>query len=181
MAATITGEAGGQVLAKRVPDSGIYSGLPDELSFTMKAIFRESGTTVDKVDSRYIKRITFTASTAVTVDLTAAVGDDGVTTNFAEVCVVAIRVRSTTAAASLTVDNAGATNPFTGFLNSAGTLKIFPSTVDADGSSIKNSGFIILAAPNDPAGAVSGSAKNVRLLPSAHAFDADVIILGRSA
>lgn len=182
MAAAVTGEAGGTIRAARTPDSGIYSGLTDELTQTFRAIFRESGTTADKVNLRYVKQHTFTASTAQTIDLTAAVGDDGATSNFVEVCVLAIRVRSTTAAASLKIDNAGATNPFVGFVNAAGTLTIYPSSVAADGSSINNSGFTVLAAPNDPAAPVTAStAMNLRLLPSAHAFTADVIILGRSA
>jgi hypothetical protein len=182
MAAAITGNVTATVGSKRVPDSGFYADKADDAQLLLNAIFRESGTTADKCDLRYVKRLTFASTTAQTIDLTAAVGDDGVTNNFVEVVVMAIRVRSTTAAASLTIDNAGATNPFVGFVNSAGTLKVYPSTVDSDASSIKNSGFLVLVAPGDPAAAVNAStAKNVRLLPSAHAFDADIVILGRSA
>jgi hypothetical protein len=182
MAAAITGSINATVTAKRVPDTGFYADKPEEAQAIFNAIFRESGVSADKCDLRYLKRFTFASATAQTIDLTAAVGDDGITNSFVEVVAIAIRNRSTTAAASLTIDNAGATNPFVGFLNSAGTYKVYPSTVDSDGTSIKNSGFHIDSAPNDPAAPVNSStAKNVRLLPSAHVFDADVVILGRSS
>lgn len=179
MAAAITGEAGGLVRAARVPDTGIYNGKTDEWSDTLKAIFRVSGVAADQVDLRYVKRHTFVASVAQTINLGAAVGDDGITSTFSRVRAIAIRIRGGNDASSLTIDNAGATTPFTGFLNAAGTLKVLPSTVNSDGS-INNSGFVILTAPSTT-GAAVGSGVNLRLLPSAHAFDADVMILGCSS
>lgn len=181
MAATVTAGISASLSVKRRPDTGFYAGRDDEATLLLNAVLRESGTTADKCDLRYVKRLTFTASTAQTIDLTAATGDDGVTNAFAEVVALAIRVRSTTAAASLTIDNAGGTNAFTGFLNSAGTETVYPSTLDADGVSLRNSGFTLKLAPNDPAAPVDATHKNLRLLPSAHGFSVDVVILGRSA
>ncbi len=181
MAATISGEAGGLVRALRVPDTGIYAGKNDELQAVIKSVYG-SGTTADKIDLRYAKRHTFAASTPQTIDLAAAVGDDGVTCNFAEVCAVVIRLRGTNAAMRLTLDQANqATNPWAGIITAASTLTIWPSTLDSDGVSLKNSGAFMWFSPVDPAAAVGPTSKILRLLPSAHAFDADVFILGRSA
>ncbi len=181
MAATVTAGVSASINAKRRPDSGFYEGKDDDASLILSATLRESGTTADKCDLRYVKRLTFTAGIAQTIDLASATGDDGVVNAFAKVVAMAIRVRSTTPMARLTIDNAGATNPFIGFLNSAGTLYVYPSTLDADGASLKNNGFLLLVAPNDPAAPVDATHKNLRLLPSSHNFTADVVILGRSA
>jgi len=179
MAASVTGQAGGLVQAVRTPDTGIYAGKNDEWSDTLKAVFAASGVAADQVDLRYIKRLTFVASTQQTINLSSAVGDDGITSAFARVRALAIRVRGSNDASKLTVDNAGATNPFIGFLNAAGQNYVYPSTVDSS-SNLKNSGFTIFTAPNTT-GAVVGSGVNIRLLPSAHAFDVDVVVLGCSA
>lgn len=179
MAAAVTGQAGGLVQGVRTPDTGIYAGKNDDWNDTFKVVFAASGVAADQVDLRYIKRLSFTASTQQTINLSAAVGDDGITVNFARVRVLAIRIRGSNDASTLKIDNAGATNPFTGFLNSAGQNTVYPSTVDGNGA-IKNSGFKIFTAPNTT-GAVVGSGVNLRLLPSAHAFDVDVVILGCSA
>jgi hypothetical protein len=179
MAAAVTGGLNTIVRGLRTPDSGFNTNLTDTAILQLIADFRESGTAANKVDLRFIKRYTFTASTAQTLDLTAAAGDDGVTSAFAKVCLVLVRVNGTADGSSLTIDNAGATNAFAGFLNSAGTLAILPST--SDGTNTVNNGGFFWVAPNTTAGTVDSTHKNVRLLPSAHAFTADVVILGRSA
>jgi len=181
MAASVTGSMGGTLITARTPDAGYYSGKADQTSDTLACAFRASGVLADQVDLRYVKRLTFASSTQQTINLSAAVGDDGVTSAFARVRAILIRCRSTADAASLTIDNAGATNPFVGFLNAAGTLKVYPSTVDPnDATALKNHGFAVLTAPHTT-GAAVGTGVNLRLLPSAHAFDADVVILGCSA
>lgn len=180
MAASVTGGLTATLRASRTPDTGFYAGRADEGQIQLSANFRESGTAANKCDLRFVKRLTFAASTAQTIDLTAAVGDDGVTVNFAEVVAVAVRVNGSTDGSSLTVDNAGATSAFEGFLNAAGTLLVYPSTADGSGNIVNSGGFVWIA-PGATAGLVDGTHKNLRLLPSAHAFTADILILGRSA
>jgi hypothetical protein len=179
MAAAITGGINASVRGVRRPDSGYYTSVDDTAISQLIADFRESGTVANKVDLRYVKRFTFTASTAQTVDLTAAVGDDGVTSAFVEVVAILIRVNGTTDGSTLTIDNAGGTNSWEGIINAAGTLTIRPST--SDGTNTVNHGGFLWVAPGTTTGTIDSTHKNLRLLPSAHAFTADVIILGRTA
>jgi hypothetical protein len=168
---TITSVSEFAIRLRRAPTSGFFGGETLKYDRTLKALFTASGVAADQCNLLYVKRHTFVASTAQLINLSAAVSDDGYTSNFFRVRFLAARVLSTTDGASLTLDNAGqASNPFLGFLNAAGTLKVFPSSAN-------NDGFLILAAPNT-AGALVGTGVNLRLLPSAHAFDADVIIAG---
>lgn len=174
MAAIVTGSLTVTMQGILTPDTGFYAGKANDAQLRLAVNFRESGTTADKCDLRFVKRLTFMASTAQTIDLTAAVSDDGLTVNFAEIAAIGIKVNSTTDGASLTIDNAGGTNVFEGFLNSTGTFKVYPSTTAG------NTGGFIWVAPNATGGVVDGTHKNLRLLPSAHGFTADVLILGRS-
>lgn len=181
MADLITGRADYRWAFVRSPQSGYFVGKPRELRDTLITVFRESGTAADKVDLLYLKTITFVASTAQVLDLSAAVGDDGITSNFARLRFLAARVRSTTDAAYLQFDNAGqATNPFLGFLNANGVLTVRGSTLAGDGTSIRNPGFFVISAPNTT-GMLVGTGVNVRMLPSAHAFSVDLILAGCTA
>ncbi len=180
MAATVTGGVSGTIQTTRTLDTGIFAGQQQTFSDTSKAQY-QPGTAADLIDTRFVKRLTFTASTAQTLDLSNLTGDDYAACNFARVRALWIRVNSTTDAATLTIDNAGATNPFTGFVSATGQLTIHASTADANAANgLKNQGFVILTAPNTT-GAAVGTGINLRLLPSAHAFTADVVILGCSA
>lgn len=180
MAASITGTATSTVRFARTPDIGFFASRPNEYLDTLASLFRTTGTAADQVDQLYVKRHTFAANAAQVINLSAAVGDDMVTSNFARVRYLAVKHLGSADASSLTIDNNGqVANPFVGFLNATGTYKIYPSTLDAAGGA-KNNGYHVSCAPGTTAAAV-GTGVNVRLLPSAHAFDAIVIVAGASA
>lgn len=175
MADTVTGTVGGQVSYTRTPGSGIFTGKAQAWQDTFQFAARVSGVLADQCDLAYVKRHVVGATSSVVIDLTAAVGDDGVTSHFARVRAIAIRNASTTDGQPVTLDNAGqTTNPFTGLLNSAGVVTVAPSTAG-------NTGFLILAAPNTT-GAAVGTGVNVRVSnPNAASVTVDVVILGCSA
>lgn len=179
MADAITSISEASLQLRRVAAAGFFGGDTQKYDRALKALFSAAGVAADQVNLLYVKRHSFLASTQQTIALNAAVGDDGVTSNFFRVRLVAIAVRSVVDAANLTVDNAGATNPFTGFLNAVGQVVVRASTADSTGA-LKNNGFALFSAPNTT-GMVVGTGINLRLLPSAHAFDADVIVAGGNA
>lgn len=166
-----------RLVSTRTPEQGIYAGK--HLPWADQWVLRlAAGTAKDQADLRFARLLTFAASTAQTINLSNCTGEDGVTCNFARVRLLAIRVRATNDAASLTIDNAGATNPFTGFVSAAGQLVLRPSTATSL-DALAGHGFVILTAPGTTAAAV-GTGVNLRLLPSAHAFQAEIVVIGSS-
>ena len=179
MAASLVSTFTVRLSSARTPDSGVYSGKPQTYADAWTVRLTSGTGAADVADLRYVARLTFAASTAQTIDLSSCTGDDGVSCAFARVREMGVRLLGTVDAMSLTIDNNGATTPFTGFLNATGQLQIYPSTGNAAGTAIGNSGYTLLAAPNTT-GAAVGSGVHVRLLPSAHAFQADLVIVGCS-
>lgn len=176
---TVTGSIYANPSFNQTPTTGFLAGVALPVNATIQAVFRAAGVAADQVNLIHARTYTFVSATAQTIDLTALTDIVGGTVNFARVRLVAIRVKSTTDAARLTV-GAAATNAWEGFLSPAGTFTVFPSTANSDGT-VNNSGFFIMGAPNTTGVVVSGSTKSLKMLPSAHAFDVDVIIAGCDA
>jgi hypothetical protein len=135
--------------------------------------FSTSGTAADQCDLKHTKTYSFVASTAQTIDLTALTDVFGNAVSFVKVRSITFIFQGTTDGASLTLGNA-ASNAWTGFLNAAGTLTIYPS-------SASNSGIFALTAPNTGGMPVSGTSKSLKMAPSAHNFNVDIEIAGTSA
>jgi|GEM_PF-1981465 len=158
----------------QTPTSGILSGSPIQVPETL-LISLANGTGADKIDLLFAKQLTFSASTSQTLDLTALTDILGAAVSFARVRVVAIKVYSQTDAASLTVGGA-ASNAWEAFLSTAGTI-----TIPAASAANQNGAFFLLTAPNTTGWVVDSTHKNLKLQPSAHAFNADVFLAGCSA
>jgi hypothetical protein len=131
-----------------------------------------SGTVLDAADLKYSKTLVFAASTAQNLDLSALTDVYGNAVNFARIRSISINVLGQVDGSSLTV-GAAAANPWAAVLGATGTLTLFPATA-------ANAGFFALTAPNTTGMVVSGTSKVLKLLPSAHAFSADVEIVGAS-
>ena len=145
MAATVNGSAKCTASFTRTPDSGFLTSKPTLFDLIM-SISYGSGLTAGLGDLLYAKRHTFASATQQTIDLTAAVGDDSVTNNIVKPELLIISHLGSTDGSYLMLDNAGATNPFIGWLNAAGTLKCYPSVVDSSGN-VTNAGILVLNAP----------------------------------
>lgn len=158
----------------QTPNSGILSGNVLSVPLTLNAAFANTGTT-DNVDLLYAATLTFVASTAQNLDLTSLTDILGGAVNFARVRAIAIKMYSTTDGATLTVGGA-ASNPWAAVWGTTGTMIIQAATAaNANGS------FFLLTAPNTTGYVTSGTSKTLKLLPSAHAFNADIVIAGAVA
>lgn len=128
-----------------------------------------NGSAADQVEQSYIATLSL-AATPTTLDLTALVDPLGKTTNFAAVREVKLRNKSTTDGQNVTV-KPGASNGWTGVLNSTGQLTLYPSTAT-------NSGMLVLTAPNTTGAVVSGTSKTLALDPGANTISVDIEIYG---
>ncbi len=155
--------------------TGFLTGTQIPLQLTL-ALNIAAGTAADKADLIHALTYTFVASTAQTIDLTSLTDVLGGAVNFARVRLFALRVNSTTDAASLTIGNAAATQ-WLGFLGTTTSTLIIPAASAAN----TTGAWTMITGPNTTGMAVSGSSKSLKMLPSAHAFTADLIIVGCSA
>ena len=171
--ANVTGSISTQTSFTQVPTTVPGSVTPLNNAQSLKVTFQTSGTAADTVDLKYSATLTFTASTAQTLDLTALTDIYGGTVNLARVRSLTIYMKSTTDGATLTVGAAG-TNPWAAILGTTGTLVMQSSTST-------NASMLVLTAPNTTGWVTSGSSKNLKLTPSAHAFSVDIEITGCSA
>lgn len=126
----------------------------------------ETGTSDNQMDRVWSDTRTATA-TPDDLDLRGVLTDiGGSVINFADVCIVGIRNRSTTD--TLTI-GAGS-NPWITWLGTTGDqVKIPPG------------GILILAAPDDGFATVAGTGDILRIDPAAATIIYDIIIAGRSA
>lgn len=169
----VTGSIKGVATFSQTPATGPLAGNPLNFGPTFNTLFRTSGTLLDQCDQAYVATLTFVASTPQTLDLTSLADVLNNAVSFARVRGIAIRCNSTTDAASLTVGSAG-TNEWNAFLSASGTLKI-PA-----GTATPNDAWFALTAPNTTGFVVDSTHKALKLLPSAHAFTADIVIVGCS-
>lgn len=139
---------------------------------TIKFQVSTSGTAADQVDLKYSATLTFTASTAQTLDLTSLTDVYGGAVNFARVKSITISMKSTTDGATLTLGAAGS-NPWAAILGTTGTLVMQAATAN-------NPSMLVLTAPNTTGWVTSGTSKAFKLTPSAHAFSVDIEITGCS-
>lgn len=176
--AVTTGTARGTLVLTQTP-TGILAGTPLQInSGRLEANF-VNGVVADAIDLIHAKTYTFAASTPQDLDLKALTDVLGATVNFARVRLLAIKVKSTTDAASLTL-SPGSTNGWTALIGTGSSLRVMPSTANTD-STEKGIGFFLVVAPNTTGYVTGASNKVLTLTPSAHAFDADVFIAGTSS
>jgi hypothetical protein len=171
--AAVTGTLKSTATFTQTPATGPLAALPLNFGPTFNTAFKTSGTLLDQVDLAYYATLTFVASTAQTLDLTALTDVLNNAVNFARVRGIGLRVNSTTDAASLLIGAAG-TNEWNAFLSASGTLKVPASTATP------NDAWFVLTAPNTTGFVVDGTHKALKLTPSAHAFTVDVVIVGCS-
>lgn len=170
MANAVTATIKGSLNATEVPDTGFFSGKPFSAEAQLQALFQSSGTAADQVNGLYAATLSFSASTPQTIDLQSLTDIFGAALSFQRVKGIALRVNSQTDGASLSIAP-GASNGNTAILGTGSSLRVLASTAN-------NQGFLVLAAPNTTAYAVSGSSKTLTLTPSAHAFTVDIVIVG---
>lgn len=171
--ATVTGSISTQTLMQQTSSTVPGTVTPLSNSQSLKCTLSTSGTAADQVDLKYSTTLTFSASTAQTLDLTSLTDVYGGAINFARVRTITIKMKSTTDGATLTIGNA-ASNAWAAILGATGTLIMQASTST-------NDSMLVLTAPNTTGWATSGSSKSLKLLPSAHAFSVDIEITGCSA
>lgn len=167
--AVVTGSIKTQTTFTQTPSSLPGTVTPATIGQSFNTTF-SNGTAADAVNLKYTATLSFTASTAQTLDLTALTDIYGGTVNLARVRSLSIKMKSTTDGATLTL-GAAATNPWAAILGTTGTLVMQASTSTNDAT-------LILTAPNTTGWVTSGSSKSFKLLPSAHAFDVDIEITG---
>jgi hypothetical protein len=137
-----------------------------------------NGTGSGAVDLVYAKALSL-AGSATTLDLTSVTDLSGASISFARVRVLVIQNLATTAAYTVTVGNA-ASNIFTGFIASTGTVVIQPN-VGAT-SNYSSHVFTDLYSTGASTGAyVDSTHKNLKLDPGANTISVNVLILGCSA
>lgn len=134
----------------------------------LKATFG-NGTAADQITLQYINTLNL-AGAAQTLDLTSLLDPLGGAVSFAKVRVIRIRTRATTDGQALVLSG-GASNPWTGFLNGAGTFTIQASTA-------ANPAWFTLDAPNTAGMAVSGTSKTLKFDPGANTYQVDIEIYG---
>lgn len=132
-----------------------------------------NGTTVDKINLLYQNTISFTASQTQSLDLKALTDPLGGVVNLVKVKGIAVRCKSTTDGASITLAP-NATNGWTSLIGTGSTLKVLAS-------SASNDAWFMVVAPNTTAYAVGAANKVLDLISSAHAFDVDIVIIGTDA
>lgn len=172
----VTGSAGGSISVNQT-GPGILSGVQVPIEKVLKAAFSVSGVLLDQVDLVHAKTYTFTASTPQTLNLQSLTDVFGSAQSFARIRALIIVHKGLVDASYLRAGPAasngwnsaigGGTNPY---------VECKPST-----TSNPLGGGIILVAPNTTGYPVSGTIRDLLLTPSAHAFDADIVILGASS
>lgn len=172
MADKVTGTARSSVSFNHIPDTGFLANQPLNLEMILAAVFKASGVTADQVDKIHAKTYSFTASTSQTINLQSLLDIEGGTFSLARVRVLAIRVKSTTDGAYLSVEP-DATNGWDNSLLLPGGFRVLAKTTT-------NDGFVVFVAPNTTGYEVDASNRVILLTPSAHAFDVDVVIAGCS-
>lgn len=171
--ANVTGSISTQTSMTQASTTVPGSVTPLSNAQSLKCTFQTSGTAADTVDLKYSATLTFSASTAQTLDLTSLTDIYGGAVNFARVRSLTISMKSTTDGATLTIGNA-ASNAWAAILGATGTLVMQAATST-------NASMLVLTAPNTTGWVTSGSSKSLKLLPSAHAFSVDIEITGCSA
>jgi len=154
----------------QTPSTGFLAGqtlsIPELLSLVLT-----NGTGSDQINLIACTTLSLAGATQ-TLDLTSMTDAQGAAVNFAKVRFVLIKNNATTDGYTCLVGGNGS-NPWTGFLNTAGKLTVFPGSAANPAG-----GFAILSAPNTTAGAVSGSSKILLFDPSSNTFTVDVILCG---
>lgn len=169
--AVVTGSVKTQTTFTQTPSNLPGTVTPATIGQTFTTTLGNA-TTADNVDLKYTTTLTFTASTAQTLDLTALTDIYGGTVNFARIRTMTLKQKSTTDGATLTL-GAAAANPWAAIWGTTGTHIMQASTSTNDAG-------LIITAPNTTGYVTSGSSKNLKLLPSAHAFSVDIEITGAS-
>jgi len=171
--AVVTGSIRVGTLSTQTPTTLPGTITPATVTQSINTTFGNA-TTADNVDLKYTATLTFTASTAQTLDLTALTDIYGGTVNFARIRSITISITSpTTDGATLTIGAAG-TNPWAAILGTTGTYIMQAPTST-------NASMWIATAPNTTGWITGGSSKNLKLTPSAHAIVAAIEIMGASA
>lgn len=172
----VTGSAGGQIQVSQT-GAGILSSTKLPIEVTLKALLNVSGLLADQIDLVHARTYAFTASTPQTLNLQSLTDPFGQAQSFARIKALAIIHKGQVDASFLRAGPAasngwnsaigGGTNPY----------------VEAKPSTTTNplGGGILLLAPGLTGYPVSGSIRDLLLTPSAHAFSADVVILGCTA
>ncbi len=145
--------------------------LSESFAFAFK-----NGVSADQINLISLTQYSFVSTTPQTATITALLDIFGNTCVFARVHLFAMKIYSTTDGAFLTLGNAAA-NKWTSFIQSTGTIKVLAASAVNP-----NAGFVMACAPNTT-GYVVGAGTNEQLLmtPSAHAFLADLVLLGNDA
>jgi hypothetical protein len=167
-AATVTGTTQITFSFAQTPTTGFLSGTPLPVAETFSMILRASGVAANQVDGLYAHTFTFVASTPQTLDVTSLTDVLGNSITAARARIIAVKVKWTNDGLPLIL-GANGTTPWTGFLNSAGTLKVFPS-------SSANDGWFILSAPQTTGIPITGAGSILKMDPGTAAGTVDVII-----
>ncbi len=158
------------------PSSGFVSGQQIPIGFPSSLSLQlANGTAANQVNLIYAATLTFVASTPQSLDLKSLTDPLGGTVNLARVKVIMVRVNSTTDAATLTL-SPNASNGWTSLIASSSSL-VLKSVTTSNPYALS----FYAAAPNTTGWAVGSSNKVLDLTPSAHAFTADVQIVGCDA
>ena len=157
--------------------SGFNTGQSVPQTRTISSNSLTNGTAADQINLVGAVRLTFTASTAQTIDLTTALLDpSGSAVAFARIKRIIFKVISpTTDGASVQVKQ-GASNGATNIID-AGTgagLKVLAPTSSNDAG-------LALIAPNTTGYLITSTNKTLLLTPSAHAIVLDIIADGCDA
>lgn len=170
---SVNGTVAPAVSFTQVQASGFLAGQPLPVGLTLRTVLG-SGAAADKVNLVGVASLTFVASVSQDIDLTAMLDVLGGTVNLARVKCLILSVDSQTDGASLTM-KAGAANGATNIVGLDGV------TVYAATAGNPNGAFLILSYPGATAAVVDGTHKVLTLLPSAHAFNASLIVVGCSS
>jgi hypothetical protein len=172
MAATIKGGVQPAFGFIQTPATGFLSGVPLPINLAVGVNYG-NGTTVDNADLVAVKTFTFVASTPQTIDLTAMTDVQGNAVAFAKVVLVAVRMEGTADASTLTLSPNGTSG--WAALTSANLILHAATTANPNGS------FLLMATPALTGWAVDSTHKALDFTPSAHAFTATLVVVGRSA
>lgn len=149
--------------------SGVVSSYSIDVAPAIQSVNYTNGTSASQVDLLYGKQLSIT-TTPTDLDLTTLTDPPGGAVNFARVRELIIENLSTTAGQNLVVSG-GASNQWTGFLNSTGTLTLPPGAKlrISDPTSVTTAG-----------GITSGTSKTLRLVASTGTISANVTLVGGS-
>ena len=173
MSTTFKGGVQAPVAFTQTPGTGFLNGQALSVPLALSIAYNATGTAADQIDLVAVKSFTFVASTMQTVDLSAMTDILGNAVNFAEVVLFAIRMESTTDAATLTLAP-DVTNGWAALFSSNLVLHAATATTNPNGS------FFVAATPAATGWAVDSTHKVIDFTPSAHAFNATLVVAGRS-